>query len=319
MSGNYIFDANGTPVGFKYRGVDYASGTWDTYGFEKNLQGDIVAVYDAATGKKLIAYKYTAWGACTTSYYNSGSTTTATKNPFKYRGYYYDSNLGLYYLQSRYYDPVIGRFINADGYISTGQGIHSYNMYAYCNGNPVMYIDDSGNAPSHVMVSLYDGGGSTSNDGVTISRYSLSFGDIIILQGGGIDDKTKEMYAAKYPNCIIVTDGRFCNDDCEKCNPNMQIYNSYMITDTSQQKEILQVLYRYDKTNPSRHAWGRTIDSMMIEWDAHNDIHSITKHERVAHTDFDKNDENTRYIEYWIRAGVAGIGMIIDCLGGLLD
>ena len=146
MSGNYIFDANGSPVGFRYRGVDYASGTWDTYGFEKNLQGDIVAVYDTSTGKQLIGYKYNAWGVCTTSYYNSGSTTTATKNPFKYRGYYYDSNLGLYYLQSRYYDQNTCRFINADGYVSTGRGLTGYNMFAYCNNNPVMYVDPNGNA-----------------------------------------------------------------------------------------------------------------------------------------------------------------------------
>ena len=138
----YIYDANGAPLGFKYRGVDYASGTWDTYGFEKNLQGDIVAVYDTSTGKQLIGYKYNAWGVCTTSYYNSGSTTTATKNPFKYRGYYYDSNLGLYYLQSRYYDQNTGRFINADSALS--HSMLGYNMFAYCENNPVNYYDPTG-------------------------------------------------------------------------------------------------------------------------------------------------------------------------------
>ena len=138
----YLYDANGTPVGFKYRGVDYASGAWDTYAYEKNIQGDIVAVYDTATGNKLIAYKYTAWGVCTTSYYNSGSTTTATKNPFKYRGYYYDSNLGLYYLQSRYYDPNTCRFINADSALY--HSMLGYNMFAYCENNPVNYYDPTG-------------------------------------------------------------------------------------------------------------------------------------------------------------------------------
>ncbi len=70
--------------------------------------------------------------------------TTATKNPFKYRGYYYDVNLGLYYLQSRYYDQNTGRFINADGYVSTGQGLTGYNMFAYCGNNPVMRADPNG-------------------------------------------------------------------------------------------------------------------------------------------------------------------------------
>ena len=142
MFGNYIFDANGSPVGFMYRGADYASGTWDTYGFEKNLQGDIVAVYDTSTGKQLIGYKYNAWGVCTTSYYNSGMNTTATKNPFKYRGYYYDSNLGLYYLQSRYYDQNTGRFINADSALY--HSMLGYNMFAYCENNPVNYYDPTG-------------------------------------------------------------------------------------------------------------------------------------------------------------------------------
>ena len=58
-------------------------------------------------------------------------------NPIRYRGYYYDSEIGMYYLQSRYYNPQVGRFINADGYVSTGQDVTGYNMFAYCSNNPV--------------------------------------------------------------------------------------------------------------------------------------------------------------------------------------
>ena len=68
----------------------------------------------------------------------------ANQNPIRYRGYYYDTESGLYYLNSRYYDPVTGRFVNADGYVSTGQDITGFNMFAYCGNNPVMYKDDSG-------------------------------------------------------------------------------------------------------------------------------------------------------------------------------
>ena len=223
-------------------------------------------------------------------------------------------NLGLYYLKSRYYDPETGRFINADGYISTGQGLTGYNMFAYCNNNPVIYTDNSGTSPSHVMVSLHDGGGSPSNDGITISRYSLSFCDVVILQGKGIDDKTKEMYAAKYPNSIIVIDGRFCNDKCIECNPNMQIYNSYKITDTSQQREILELLHRYDKLSPSRHDWGRTVDSIMVEWEMHNNhYYSQLFHffDKVfgkqtcisaKHVDFDKESEGLSKIRLYFKA-----------------
>ena len=65
-------------------------------------------------------------------------------NPFRYRGYYYDIDTGFYYLQSRYYDPEVGRFLNADGYVSTGQGNLSANMFAYCENNPVNCFDPDG-------------------------------------------------------------------------------------------------------------------------------------------------------------------------------
>ena len=139
----YLYDANGSPVGFKYRTPSYAEDVWDEYFYEKNLFGDIVAVY-SASGIKLLSYNYNAWGAISITSYNNAISTTANKNPLKYRGYYYDSDLGFYYLQSRYYDIRTCRFINADGYVSTGQGILGYNMFAYCNNNPVMYVDPTG-------------------------------------------------------------------------------------------------------------------------------------------------------------------------------
>ena len=67
-------------------------------------------------------------------------------SPLRYRGYYYDSDSGLYYVSSRYYDPAIGRFINADSYVSTGESLLGYNTFAYCNNNPVNYHDSTGNA-----------------------------------------------------------------------------------------------------------------------------------------------------------------------------
>lgn len=69
-------------------------------------------------------------------------------------GYVYDSECNLYYLQSRYYDPEMGRFINADAFASTGQGILGHNMFVYCNNNPVVYIDATGTAPQHSTVYL---------------------------------------------------------------------------------------------------------------------------------------------------------------------
>ena len=138
----------------QYRNSSYASGEFDTFWFEKNLQGDIVAVYNEG-GTKLVSYTYDAWGNIETYTHDvSGTNFNATYNPFRYRGYYYDSELGFYYLNSRYYDPETGRFISEDGYVSTGQGILGYNMFAYCRNEPVFRKDAYGT--EDVCVEIYD-------------------------------------------------------------------------------------------------------------------------------------------------------------------
>lgn len=77
---------------------------------------------------------------------NGGGSTAARFNPFRYRGYYFDSETGFYYLQSRYYNPTWGRFISADesSYLGVGNAILSYNLFAYCANNPIMYVDPTG-------------------------------------------------------------------------------------------------------------------------------------------------------------------------------
>ena len=142
----YLYDEAGAPIGMKYRTPTYSPNVFDCFFFEKNLQGDIVAVYDS-DGTEIATYVYTAWGECTMSYYSATSNSPGLKNPFKYRGYYHDSETNWYYLQSRYYNSNWGRFINADSYVSTGTGLLGYNMFAYCNNNPVMYIDNAGGFP----------------------------------------------------------------------------------------------------------------------------------------------------------------------------
>ena len=140
----YIYDADGSILGFQYRGANYFQNAWDTYFFEKNLQGDVVAIYDEDCNK-LVSYTYDAWGNFTRTYTNGGQNTVAAKNPFTYRGYYYDYDLKFYYLNSRYYDPYIGRFINADDAVY--HDVLGYNMFIYCFNNPVGYYDPSGESP----------------------------------------------------------------------------------------------------------------------------------------------------------------------------
>ncbi|MBO4308637.1 MAG: hypothetical protein J5885_02285 [Clostridia bacterium] len=123
-----------------------AEGVFYTYWFEKNLQGDIIAVYNEG-GTKIISYTYDAWGNMTSTTSNyTGNNRYASLNPFRYRGYYYDTDTGYYYLQSRYYNPSWGRFLNADGiaYLGAGDEFLGFNLFAYCGNNPVMGYDPEG-------------------------------------------------------------------------------------------------------------------------------------------------------------------------------
>ena len=131
----YDYDESGTPIGMRLSGDDYV--------FRRNLQGDITGIFDS-TGTLVVEYTYgNSWGfGITVS--GSKATEIGTCNSLRYRGYYYDSESGLYYLNTRYYDPSICRFVNADGYVSTGQGTQGYNMYSYCGFNPVNRIDTNG-------------------------------------------------------------------------------------------------------------------------------------------------------------------------------
>ena len=119
------------------------------YYYIRNGQGDVIGLFDA-NGTIVARYTYDSWGNLLQITDDSGNDKTndttfvGHKNPLRYRGYYYDSETKLYYLQSRYYNPEWGRFINADGYVSTGQGLTGTNMFAYCLNNPIMLIDPTG-------------------------------------------------------------------------------------------------------------------------------------------------------------------------------
>ena len=114
------------------------------YYFIKNLQGDIIAIVNK-DANAVARYTYDAWGVCTIIQDTSGCN-IATVNPFRYRGYYYDEEIGLYYLQSRYYDACIGRFINCDDPMLIGLSIASvsYNLAHYCENNPINRTDITG-------------------------------------------------------------------------------------------------------------------------------------------------------------------------------
>ena len=131
----FSYDANGKVVAVNYNG--------NYYYYLRNAQNDIVKLIDK-TGATVVEYRYDSWGKLLST---SGSlaSTLGKNNPFRYRGYVYDEETGFYYVSSRYYDPEIGRFINADDIAYLGmRGLTSYNLFAYCGNNPVMGYDPYG-------------------------------------------------------------------------------------------------------------------------------------------------------------------------------
>ena len=137
---DFLYDESGSVYSFVYDG--------DQYYFVKNLQGDVVQIY-SIWGTLLVEYDYDAWGNCTVVYEHSSYGDLAEINPIRYRGYVYDFETGFYYLQSRYYDPQVRRFINADSYVNPNGDFLGFNLYAYCSNNPTNYIDPTGEAWYH--------------------------------------------------------------------------------------------------------------------------------------------------------------------------
>ncbi len=129
-----LYDQENQPAGFTLNGV--------TYSYIKNLQGDVLKVLDSS-GAEVVSYTYDPWGVPTAT----GDETLISLNPCTYRGYYYDQETGFYYLQSRYYDPAVGRFLNADDpsiVYALARRSKASNLFVYCGNNPVSRKDANG-------------------------------------------------------------------------------------------------------------------------------------------------------------------------------
>ena len=154
---HFFYDAQGKPGMVTYNGVDYF--------YVYNLQGDVVALIDA-DGTQVVEYIYDAWGN-PISKTGSLAATIGTLNPFRYRGYVYDEETGLYYLRSRYYNPSWKRFMNADALVSNGKGLLGKNVFTYCNNCPVAQSDPTGQSAmavaSVIALALFTLTGCTSN------------------------------------------------------------------------------------------------------------------------------------------------------------
>ena len=146
----YTYDALGALSGIQYTN---GGGTWHNYIVRCTLSGDVDQIF-STSGKLVARYIYDTWGNTLSVTDASGKAITdanhiANINPIRYRGYYYDAETGLYYLQSRYYDTTTRRFLNADTLLGANAGA-AYNLFAYCGNNPINLIDWSGEYPIEV-------------------------------------------------------------------------------------------------------------------------------------------------------------------------
>ncbi|MFR7854381.1 MAG: RHS repeat-associated core domain-containing protein [Acutalibacteraceae bacterium] len=137
----FLYDDKGTPYGM----FTVLDGVQQYFFYLYNAQGDVIAIIDDYA-ERVVNYEYSAWGELL-SVTGSKADTVGTLNPFRYRGYCYDTETGLYYVSSRYYDPEIGRFISADDteYLGADGSVLSCNLFAYCMNNPVNRFDVDGN------------------------------------------------------------------------------------------------------------------------------------------------------------------------------
>ena len=215
----YLYDDGGSIIGLQSGG--------ETYYLSKTLEGDVTAVLDES-GTKAAQYVYDMWGKLVGVYDGAGKAVTdpehiALRNPFRYRGYMYDEESGLYYLQSRYYDPVTGRFVNADGFVSTGQGLMGNNMFAYCNNNPVMRADPDGEpwgVVGLIAVGLFLLSG-CSSDSKPVSEPELPKPNVkpYSSYGGGTgnvyivtEDKVAEVESGKSDTDVVIAGQRINNN-----------------------------------------------------------------------------------------------------------
>jgi len=165
-----LYDNEDSVCGIKYNG--------ESYFFVKNLQGDVISIIDIY-GDTKVEYTYDAWGKCSIPF-DSSNILIGDINPFRYRGYYYDDETNLYYLQSRYYNPEVGRFVNRDEICLTLLNNTSVasNLFCYCTNTPITMIDYNGYYSSTLVISasittLLSGKLSSLMTGISASMASL--------------------------------------------------------------------------------------------------------------------------------------------------
>ena len=156
------------------------NGTVNDYYFVCNWRGDVIQIYNAA-GELISTYDYDAWGNVTEKATSADTQGISETNPIRYRGYYYDTDTRLYYVNSRYYDPQVKRFVNSDSVIFDTQGLLGMNLFSYCGNNPANRSDELGQSWTRIKSWFKSVGkkierylNESNVYGATISRITLS-------------------------------------------------------------------------------------------------------------------------------------------------
>ena len=174
---DFLYDDSGVILGVVYNGT--------TYYYRKNLGGDVTGIVNSS-GTVVVSYTYDAWGN-PVSITGSMASTLGEINPIRYRGYYYDTETGFYYLQSRYYDPVVGRFVSAHdaAFLGVTGTTLSLNLFAYCENNAVNNADEYGyfKIPTWLACSALDLMLMVMNPYAQISVTAVSFSISALLTG----------------------------------------------------------------------------------------------------------------------------------------
>lgn len=147
----YTYDSNDNILGLNYNGTQYY--------YIKNAQNDVIGILDNNLNQ-IVSYVYDSWGKILSIKDANGNNITNENNigiinPYRYRSYRYDTETGFYYLQTRYYNPEWGRFLNFDNYMGEIGKTYSHNGYAYCKNNPINMIDSDGNLAITISMALY--------------------------------------------------------------------------------------------------------------------------------------------------------------------
>ena len=244
----YTYDALGALSGIQYKN---AAGTVTNYIARCTLSGDADQIYDTK-GNLLARYIYDTWGNTLSVTDASGKAITdplhiANINPIRYRGYYYDAETGLYYLQSRYYDTVTKRFVNSDELLGLNGSEARYNLFAYCGNNPANSIDSTGTYPVN-----------QDDDPVTRKAASTMQEWNLVRMRAKANASLSKYKGNNGEESRITSTG----------SDHIQITNSYMVSSKEDRMVICEYL-----------SYSGLIDSsatrLAAEWKGHNDVYNL--------------------------------------------